>query len=64
MNNSVPIQRLEDITIRPLAPIIPMKSVPKENNTQKRRILKTKTEKKTPEFYDKPIYRSKKYDLL
>ena len=64
MNNSAPIQRLEDITIRPLAPIIPMKSIPKENNNQKRRVLNTKLENEQPLIYDKPIYKSKKYDLL
>lgn len=65
MNNSVPLESLEDnIIIRPLAPVIPMKSVPEENDKLKRKVSKMKLEKGTPFFYDKPIYKSKKYDLL
>jgi hypothetical protein len=64
MNNSAPLQKLEDITIRALAPVIPMKSVPVENYKLKRKVSKVKLEKGTPLFYDKPIYKSKKYDLL
>jgi len=64
MNNSAPLQILEDITIRPLAPVIPMKSVPKESNKLKRKVSKVKLEKGMPLFYNKPIYKSKKYDLL
>jgi hypothetical protein len=64
MNNSAPLQKLEDITIRALAPVIPLKSVPIENNKLKRKVSKVKLEKRTPLFYDKPIYKSKKYDLL
>jgi len=64
MNNSAPLQILEDITIRPLAPVIPMKSVPKESNKLKRKVSKVKLEKGMPLFYNKPIYKPKKYDLL
>ena len=64
MNNSAPLQKLEDITVRFLAPVIPIKSVPIENNKKKRKVSKVKLEKRTPLFYDKPIYKSKKYDLL
>ena len=65
MNNSAPIPSLGDkIIIRPLAPVIPMKSVPGESDKLKRKVLKVKAEKGTPLFYDKPIYKSKKYDLL
>jgi hypothetical protein len=65
MNNSTPLQKLEDITIRlPLAPVIPMKSVTKENYKLKRKVSKVKLEKGMPLFYNKPIYKSKKYDLL
>jgi len=64
MNKSAPLQKLEDITIRALAPVIPMKSVPIENDKLKRKVSKVKLEKRTPLFYDKPIYKSKKYDLL
>jgi hypothetical protein len=64
MNKSAPLQKLEDITIRPLAPVIPMKSVPDENDKLKRKVSMVKLEKGMPLFYDKPIYKSKKYDLL
>jgi len=64
MNYSAPLQKLEDITIRPLAPVIPMKSVPPENDKLKRKVSKVKLENGKPLFYDKPIYKSKKYDLL
>lgn len=65
MNTSAPLQSLEDnIMIRPLAPVIPMKSVPDENDKLKRKVSKVKFGKGTPLFYDKPIYKSKKYDLL
>jgi hypothetical protein len=64
MNTSAPLQKLEDITIRALAPVIPMKPVPFENDKPKRKVSKARLEKRTPLFYDKPIYKSKKYDLL
>jgi hypothetical protein len=64
MNTSAPLQNLKDITIRPLAPVIPMKSVTKENDKLKRKVSRVKLEKGTPLFYNKPIYKSKKYDLL
>jgi hypothetical protein len=64
MNNSAPLQNFEDITIRPLAPVIPMKSVLTENNRLRRKVSKAKLEKRIPLFYNKPIYKSKKYDLL
>ncbi|HET9825987.1 MAG TPA: hypothetical protein VFP87_11665 [Chitinophagaceae bacterium] len=64
MNNSAPLQSLEDkIIIRPLAPVIPMKSVPNVNDKLIRKVSKARAEG-TPLFYDKPIYKSKKYDLL
>jgi hypothetical protein len=64
MNHSAPLQNFEDIIIRPLAPVIPMKSVTPENNRLIRKVSKAKLEKGMPLFYNKPIYKSKKYDLL
>jgi hypothetical protein len=64
MPNSAPLQNLEDITVRTLAPVVPMISVPHENDKLGRKVSKVKLEKGTPLFYDKPIYKSKKYDLL
>jgi len=64
MNNGAPLQNLEEIIVRPLAPVIPMMSVPNENDKHGRKVSKVKLEKRTPLFYDKPIYKSKKFDLL
>jgi hypothetical protein len=64
MNISSPLPNLEDITIRPLAPVILMKSVTKENNKLKRKVSRVKLERGMPLFYNKPIYKPKKYDLL
>jgi hypothetical protein len=64
MNNSAPLQNFEDIIIRPLAPVIPMKPVTLENSKLKRKVSKAKSEKGMPLFYNKPIYKPKKYDLL
>jgi len=41
-----------------------MKSVTPENNRLIRKVSKAKLEKGMPLFYNKPIYKSKKYDLL
>ena len=64
MSNNAPIQRLEDITIRPLAPIVPMKSIQRGSHNEKKPVLKQKLKSNPPLIYDKPIYKSKKYDLL
>jgi len=64
MNHSAPLQNFEDIIIRPLAPVIPMKSVTPVNIKLQRKVSKAKLEKRIPLFYNKPIYKSKKYDLL
>jgi hypothetical protein len=64
MNNSSPLPNLKDITIRPLAPVIPMKSVTKENDKLKRKVSRVELEKGMPLFYNKPIYKPKKYELL
>ena len=64
MNTIAPLPNLEDITIRPLAPVIPMKSATSGNDKLKRKVSKVKLEKGLPLFYNKPIYKSKKHDLL
>ncbi len=64
MNTSAPLQNFEEITIRPLAPVILMKSVTKENSKLNRKVSMVKLEKGMPLFYNKPIYKPKKYDLL
>lgn len=66
-NKSAPLQYTHDFTVPRLAPVISLKPVPKEIIKPKRKVSKSKTdkeEKNLPEFYNKPIYRSKKYDLL
>ena len=64
MNKGASLPTLENITFRPLAPVITMRSVTVENNKLKRKALKAKLEKGMPLFYNKPIYKPKKYDLL
>ena len=64
MNNSAPVQLLKDITSRPLAPVIPLKTAPKQESKPKKRVPTHKLEEDRQQFYNKPIYRSKKYDLL
>jgi hypothetical protein len=64
MSNSQSLQNFEDITRNALAPVVPMRSVPSENNKQLRKVSKVKPEKREPLFYTKPIFKSKKYDLL
>lgn len=63
-NNSAPLQYSHDFTVPRLAPVISLKPITKEVIKRKRKIAKSKKENELPHFYDKPIYRSKKYDLL
>jgi len=63
MNNSVSI-KIKDITVKQLAPVIPLRSLPKDEARQKRKVSLVKTENNQAGFYTKPIYKSKKYDLL
>lgn len=62
--NSAPLLKLEDITVKPLAPVIAIKSVTKENDKLKRKVSTVKLEKGLPLFYNRPIYKTKKFDLL
>jgi hypothetical protein len=64
MSNSLSLQSHEELTTNILAPVIPMRSVPSENHKQKRKVSNAEREKKTPLFYTKPIFKTKKYDLL
>jgi hypothetical protein len=59
-----PRQHRESIESRPLAPVIKLRSAPQENSRPSRKISQFKEDLKTPLFYDKPIFRTKKYDLL
>jgi len=67
-NKSAPLQYTHDFTVPRLAPVISLKPISKEINKEiirpKRKVSKPKTESQLPQFYDKPIYKSKKYDLL
>jgi hypothetical protein len=64
MTSSSPRQQGENIESRALAPVIPLRSAPKENGRPSGKVSKVKEDLKLPLFYDKPIYRTKKYDLL
>jgi hypothetical protein len=63
MSNTVSIQHIEDLAARPLAPVVSIKPVILKPMKVKRRILKEKPADGLPLFYDKPIYKPKKYDL-
>ncbi|HEY2721207.1 MAG TPA: hypothetical protein VGI82_05760 [Chitinophagaceae bacterium] len=64
MNTSTSLQEIKDIVVRPLAPVIQLKALPKEEKKPKRKISNVKPENNAPQIYNKPIYKSKKYDLL
>jgi len=67
-NKSAPLQYTHDFTFPRLAPVISLKPISKEIykeiNKPKRKVSRPKTASELPQFYDKPIYKSKKYDLL
>jgi hypothetical protein len=64
-NKSASLQYTRDFTVARLAPVISLKPLSKEViNKPKRRVSKPKMENELPQFYNKPIYKSKKYDLL
>jgi hypothetical protein len=64
MNNSGSLPSRPEISLRPLAPVISMKVVSRDENRKKRKVTAPKAPESQPGFYTKPIYRSKKYDLL
>lgn len=72
-NNSAPSRFNENLPVRRLAPIVSLKPVFIEAETKHKRKAsprkevsrnKPKENSHTPQFYDKPIYKPKKYDLL
>jgi len=63
-NNSAPLQYSHDFTAPRLAPVILLKPISKAVSKPRKKVSKPKAENELPEFYTKPIYKSKKYDLL
>jgi hypothetical protein len=63
-NKSAPLQYTHDFSVPRLAPVISLKPIAKQINKPKRRVSKPKIENEFPQFYNKPIYKPKKYDLL
>jgi hypothetical protein len=63
-NNSAPLQYSHDFASPRLAPVISLKPISKAVIKPKRKVSKPKTENELPQFYTKPIYKPKKYDLL
>ena len=63
-NKSASLQYRRDFAVARLAPVISLKPISKEIIKPKRKVSKPKTENELPQFYNKPIYKSKKYDLL
>ena len=64
MSNGLLLWDRENITTKARAPVISIQSVMKETCKQKDEAPKTKAEKKMPLFYTRPIFKSKKNDLL
>jgi hypothetical protein len=64
MSNSLLRRDREDITTKALATVISMQSATRESYKQKEETSNMKAEKKTPLFYTKPIFKSKKHDFF
>jgi hypothetical protein len=64
MTSSLPRQQQENFEARKLAPLIPLRSAPKENRKPRRKVSKQEEDLNAPSFYTKPIFKTKKYDLL
>jgi hypothetical protein len=64
MISSSPRQLSETIQKTALAPVIHLRPAPKENGKPSRKVSKTKEDLNVPLFYTKPIFKTKKYDLL
>jgi hypothetical protein len=58
MNNTAHLERPETIPVRRLAPIVPLKVIPKPEPRLKKRFSPLKTENSPPLFYNKPIKRN------
>ena len=64
MNNSLSIQGFRDNKKEAVAPVISIGSVINLNKKVMEKISKTETKKNLPQFYTKPIFKTKKYDFL
>jgi len=64
MTSSSPRQHRENVETVSLAPVIHIRSGTKENSRPVRKVSQKDEDMKLPLFYDKPIFRTKKYDLL
>jgi hypothetical protein len=64
MISSSPRQQQLSVETKTLAPVISLRSAPKENSRPGRKVSKLKEDLNLPMFYTKPIFRTKKYDLL
>jgi hypothetical protein len=64
MSSNNPIQQLEDPGTKSPAPIIPMHPEGRNTLIKVRGEMKIKIEKGPPLFYSKPIYKTRKHDLL
>jgi len=64
MTSSSPRQQRESVEARILAPVIPLRSATKENSKPGKKVSKLEEDLDLPLFYTKPIFRTKKYDLL
>lgn len=64
MSNYLSIERLDDITAKAAASVIPIWPVTRKNGKRRKRVSKKKAEKKIPLFYTAPIFKPRKHDFL
>ncbi|MER3499051.1 MAG: hypothetical protein C4308_10675 [Chitinophagaceae bacterium] len=64
MNNSLQRRNREEEVKTTLAPVIPLRSVRVEEKRESRKVSREEKEERLPLFYTKPIFKTKKYDLL
>jgi len=64
MISSSPREYVNSADTTTLAPVIPLRSAHKENGRPVRKVSKLKEDSDLPLFYTRPIFKTKKYDLL
>ena len=64
MTSSSPRQQQESVEMKKLASVIPLRPAARENGITGKKNSKGKKEIETPLIYSKPIFRTRKYDLL
>jgi hypothetical protein len=63
-NTSTLLPQYKEMENRPPAPIIPMHPGPRDTPPGPRRERKIRVETGPPQFYERPIFKTKKHDML